>query len=91
MATWLDSVGEFTSFRDASLKWGNIYLHAFYFSCVTMVTVGYGDITPESNVELMISVASMLISCGVFAYSVNQIGNIINEMNFNTRKLTETL
>ena len=26
------------------LKWQSIYLRAFYFNMVTMVTVGYGDI-----------------------------------------------
>ena len=36
-----------------------------------MITVGYGDITPVSNPEILISIISMLISCGVFAFSVN--------------------
>ena len=39
-----------------------------------MISVGYGDIVPESNSEIIPSIVIMLISCGVFAYSVNLIG-----------------
>ncbi len=31
-----------------------------------------------SNVEKIFAIITMLISCGVFAYSINAIGNIIN-------------
>lgn len=30
------------------------YLYAFYFSCTTMLTIGYGDITPVNIVEMVI-------------------------------------
>lgn len=42
-----------------------------------MITVGYGDIIPVTSLERMFSVFITLISCGVFAYSVNSIGSII--------------
>ena len=41
---------------------------------MTMVTVGYGDITPTNNKELLVCIVSMFVSCGVFAFSVNSIG-----------------
>ena len=37
-----------------------------------MITVGYGDIHPFTIYVIIMT----LISCGVFAYSVNTIGNI---------------
>jgi hypothetical protein len=36
-----------------------------------MITVGYGDILPVTPLEMIICVITMLIACGVFAYSVN--------------------
>jgi hypothetical protein len=41
-----------------------------------MVTVGYGDILPNNEVEKAFSVLTILFSCGIFAYSVNAIGVI---------------
>lgn len=40
-----------------------------------MVTVGYGDITPNSDLEKGISIVLMFLSCGVFGYTMNKIGN----------------
>jgi len=45
-----------------------------------MITVGYGDITPVNPLEKVVVVFLTLISCGVFAYSINQIGSIINNI-----------
>ncbi|KRX11104.1 Cyclic nucleotide-binding protein [Pseudocohnilembus persalinus] len=41
------------------------------------VTVGYGDITPTNTREKIYCIFMTLISCGVFAYAVNTIGQII--------------
>jgi hypothetical protein len=45
-----------------------------------MVTVGYGDISPASYIEKVFSVIMTLISCGIFAYAVNTIGSIFQEI-----------
>ena len=42
-----------------------------------MITVGYGDIVPVNNIERIFVIIITLISCGVFAYSVNSIGTIV--------------
>lgn len=46
-----------------------------------MITIGYGDIAPISNIEKLISIITMLISCGVFGYTMNSIGVIVQEFN----------
>lgn len=50
-----------------------------------MITVGYGDITPVTTEERIFVIVICLLSCGVFAYSVNSIGSIIGAM---TQKAT---
>jgi hypothetical protein len=47
-----------------------------------MITVGYGDIYPVNDNERLFVILVTLLSCGVFAYSVNAIGNIISSMAF---------
>ncbi|KAL4495023.1 hypothetical protein ABPG72_015723 [Tetrahymena utriculariae] len=59
--------------------WTIQYLESYYYATVTMITVGYGDITPQNPQEMIFCVFSMMICCGVFAYSINQVGNIFKQ------------
>lgn len=46
-----------------------------------MCTVGYGDITPQNNNELLLSIITILVTCGVYAYILNTIGVIFEDLN----------
>jgi len=46
-----------------------------------MVTVGFGDIVPLTEVEKIVCIIFMIFSCGVFAYSMNTIGSILESFN----------
>lgn len=52
-----------------------------YFACMTMTTVGYGDILPENTMEYFVCILIMLISCGFFAYSLNTITHMLSDLN----------
>lgn len=41
-----------------------------------MSTIGYGDISPVTNLEKIVGTVISLVACGVFAYAVNMIGTI---------------
>ena len=45
-----------------------------------MVTVGYGDNTPISPKEKVYVIMQASLSCGVFAYCINTIGELFNEI-----------
>lgn len=61
-------------------SWYIRYIYSFYFSIVTMMTVGYGDISPNNYIECMFLIFMIIYGCGVFAYSINNIGIIFKEM-----------
>lgn len=42
-----------------------------------MTTVGYGDIIPITNNEVIYSIISMVVACGIFAYTIGSIGGLI--------------
>ena len=46
-----------------------------------MITVGYGDITPNNSYERCYVMVVTLVSCGVFAYAVNTVGSIFQKMD----------
>ncbi|KAL4438146.1 hypothetical protein ABPG74_016925 [Tetrahymena malaccensis] len=62
-----------------SPQWLDLYVKAYYFNTVTMVTVGYGDIYPVNNYERILSIGTILVACCIFAYIVNSIGNIFQD------------
>ena len=45
-----------------------------------MITVVYGDITPKNNIEVAFVICSMIIGCGLFGYSLSNIGIIFEKI-----------
>jgi hypothetical protein len=56
-----------------------------------MVTVGYGDITPSNSTEIIVAIFSILLSCGIFAFSLNKIGSILEEIKSQNRNKNQML
>ena len=46
-----------------------------------MTTVGYGDVHPYTPNERLYAFFAMLVACGVFAYTVGNIGEIVTRLN----------
>ena len=42
-----------------------------------MVTVGYGDMTPQNKLEILIAMSGMIIGSTLIGFSINSIGNIL--------------
>ena len=85
VSSWL------TKYEIIDKKWYIQYIRAYYFATVTMITVGYGDIGPSNEIEMILCVFTMLIACGVFAYSVNCIGMILSDFSSREKERKENL
>ena len=51
-----------------------LYINSLYWSTITILTVGYGDIVPYTIYEKLFVMIMSLLTCGVFGYSINSIG-----------------
>jgi hypothetical protein len=58
-------------------SWDSIYIRGLYFACMTMTTVGYGDIVPKTDLEHLACIGIMLLACGIFAFTLNTITSIL--------------
>ena len=62
-------------------NWEELYISSIYFSLATMITVGYGDISPQNKSEAVWCIIGMLFGSMLFGYMMNKVGEILKNMN----------
>jgi hypothetical protein len=55
------------------------YINSFYFSVVTMSTIGYGDIAPVTDDEKLFMSFMSLFASMIFGYTINSLANIFSD------------
>ncbi|CAD8162285.1 unnamed protein product [Paramecium octaurelia] len=66
-------------------SWFVRYVFSIYWSSITTLTIGYGDVIPVSSFERMFVVIVAVVSSVVFAYTISSIGNIFSQLNENKK------
>ena len=64
-----------------NFDWSSKYINALYWSLITMVTVGYGDIVPQNAYEKAFCIFTVLIGFTLFGYTMANFGDIIRKIN----------
>ena len=62
--------------------WGTKYIYSLYWAITTIVTVGYGDITPQNNAEVCVVIVIELFGTALFGYIINIVGMTMTELKY---------
>ena len=73
--TWLVAA----DLREAS--YGARYLASMYWGYTTMLTVGYGDITPLTNMEHIFAMVWMIIGAGIYTQVIGNLASVLATMD----------
>ncbi|CAN6483341.1 unnamed protein product [Victoria cruziana] len=85
--TWIGS--SFPDFKAESL-WAR-YVTSIYWSITTLTTVGYGDLHPQNEGEMIFVIIYMLFNLGLTAYLIGNMTNLVVHGTSRTRKFRDTI
>jgi len=67
------------------------YMVAFYWTITTLTTIGYGDITPRSEMQLVYVTFVMLLGAAIYGIIIGNIANIIASIDIAKSKFREKM
>ena len=70
---------------------GEQYLYSLSWSMGTILYVGYGDILPQNNNEMIFSLITMMVGLFLYGYNINKIGRIFFETSKEEKKIEENI
>ena len=60
---------------------GTQYIRSLYWAVVTATTVGYGDITPNRNVEYVLSMLVIVIGASMWAFIIGNFASLLSNLD----------
>lgn len=70
---------------------GTKYLCAVYWAVTTLGTIGYGDITPQNDLERLVAIFWMLFGVGFYTYTIGSLSSLISSIDSREFALTQKL
>lgn len=59
----------------------DLYLRSLYWTVTTLATVGYGDITPKTSLEVIVAILMMLTGISLYAFAIGNVVSLIHTLD----------
>ena len=67
------------------------YVDSIYWALMTLTTVGYGDITPQNDLERLYTLSCLLVGAVVFGFLLSTLGDLISNVDPAAVRIDEKL
>ncbi len=70
---------------------GDNYLRALYFTTTTIMTIGYGDITPKTNPQIIFTIGVQIFGAGFYGYLIGNLASLLANIDLIRTQFREKL
>ncbi len=81
----------FLGYTSEELTDGENYLRAIYWTMTTITTIGYGDITPKTNPQIVFTIMIQITGAGMYGFIIGNIANLIANIDIAKAQYRETM
>lgn len=67
------------------------YLRSIYWTITTITTVGYGDISSSTDVEIVFGIIIMLSGVGFYSFMIGSLSSFLSDMDTRAAEITAKL